>query len=265
MHAWDMTQAEINFDNFSALIAVGGDGTLHEVINGMMARPDSKRLPVAFVPAGTGNDLVGCLGIRDADMAIDWFLKGDVIKMDLNKIIIDAQREEDIPPDERTSRFRYSAINTGVGFVAKSTHKAIAHKPMFGGASYATSGFVNFFTSSAEVFDLEIELCDGSKINLPDEESMVIMANNGRFGGGRIPFTPAALLNDGLFDLLILRGQAGVKEVASFVKSAVVQGGHHVYKPKWTSFRGTKVVFTNKNYITDGKKLKDNSKGKGNV
>ena len=77
---------------------------------------------------------------------------------------------------------------------------------------------------------------------------MVIMANNGRFGGGRIPFTPAALLNDGLFDLLILRGKAGFKEVASFVKNAVVQGGHHVYKPKWYSFRGRKVVFTNKNF-----------------
>ena len=97
MHAWELAEKEIDFSEFSALIAVGGDGTLHEVINGMMMREDGKKLPIALVPNGSGNDLVGSLGCKDLDMAIDWIIKGDVIKMDLNKMLIDADSRDDIP------------------------------------------------------------------------------------------------------------------------------------------------------------------------
>ena len=38
MHAWELAEKEIDFSQHSAIIAVGGDGTLHEVINGMMMR-----------------------------------------------------------------------------------------------------------------------------------------------------------------------------------------------------------------------------------
>ena len=38
MHAWELAEKEIDLSQFSALVAVGGDGTLHEVINGMLMR-----------------------------------------------------------------------------------------------------------------------------------------------------------------------------------------------------------------------------------
>jgi diacylglycerol kinase family enzyme len=40
MHAWKIAQEDIDPDKFSAIAAVGGDGTLHEVINGLMYRDD---------------------------------------------------------------------------------------------------------------------------------------------------------------------------------------------------------------------------------
>ena len=40
MHAWKLAGGEINFAEHSALVAVGGDGTLHEVMNGMLQRAD---------------------------------------------------------------------------------------------------------------------------------------------------------------------------------------------------------------------------------
>jgi len=49
------------------LVAVGGDGTMHEVINGMLQRADGLTLPISMIPNGSGNDLVGCLGIKDID------------------------------------------------------------------------------------------------------------------------------------------------------------------------------------------------------
>ena len=43
---------ELEIDNFSALIAVGGDGTFNQMVNGMLARPDKKKLPVGIIPTG---------------------------------------------------------------------------------------------------------------------------------------------------------------------------------------------------------------------
>jgi len=46
-------------------VGVGGDGTAHEVVNGMMLRSDKKRLPVAFLPNGTGNDTLRQFSVFD--------------------------------------------------------------------------------------------------------------------------------------------------------------------------------------------------------
>lgn len=66
MDAWKHVQ-NLNLDEYSSIIAVGGDGTLHEVVNGMMFRQDKKKVPIAFVPNGTGNDTCKSLGIHDID------------------------------------------------------------------------------------------------------------------------------------------------------------------------------------------------------
>ena len=66
MDAWKYVQ-NLNLDEYSSIIAVGGDGTLHEVVNGMMFRQDKKKVPIAFVPNGTGNDTCKSLGIHDID------------------------------------------------------------------------------------------------------------------------------------------------------------------------------------------------------
>lgn len=94
MHAFDLAGGEIDFNEHSALVAVGGDGTAHEVINGMLKRADGLKLPISFLPNGTGNDFVGCFGIKDIDQALSWLVKGDIIKIDVNKILLDHEHED---------------------------------------------------------------------------------------------------------------------------------------------------------------------------
>ena len=65
MDGWKIAQHELDLDKFSALLAVGGDGTLHEVINGLLHRKDQKRVPVGLIPNGSGNDLALSVGIKD--------------------------------------------------------------------------------------------------------------------------------------------------------------------------------------------------------
>ena len=101
MHAWNIAQTEIqNLDLYAGLVAVGGDGTLHEVINGMMFRADKKKVPIALIPNGTGNDLCNSVGVKSIEQALAFIKKGDLIQMDLNRVLMDAETEEDIPKDD---------------------------------------------------------------------------------------------------------------------------------------------------------------------
>lgn len=66
----DALNKAMNFkiDNYSALALVGGDGTIHEGINGIMRRPDQKKIPIALMPNGTGDDTCGSFGLDIGDI-----------------------------------------------------------------------------------------------------------------------------------------------------------------------------------------------------
>lgn len=102
MHGWSFVQKELKIDEYSAIIAVGGDGTLHEVINGMMFRKDKKKIPVAFIPNGSGNDTCKSIGVNTIEEALKYIEKGDLLKVDLNRVYIDANTFEELEklPDE---------------------------------------------------------------------------------------------------------------------------------------------------------------------
>ena len=80
-----------------------------------------------------------------------------------------------------------------------------------GKGCYISSATVNFFTSSSENFDIEIEKADGDKIALTNEETMYLVVMNGKFGGGRVVLCPSAILNDGLLDVCMQHGPAGTR------------------------------------------------------
>ena len=60
---YTLARETIPLENYSALVAVGGDGTYHEVVNGMLMRDTPCKVPIAFIPNGSGNDTVRGLGI----------------------------------------------------------------------------------------------------------------------------------------------------------------------------------------------------------
>ena len=69
----------LNIADFSAIFASGGDGTIHEVVNGLMARPDSSKLPLGFIPNGSGNDTCWGQQIVSVADALSAFGKREVI------------------------------------------------------------------------------------------------------------------------------------------------------------------------------------------
>ena len=71
-----MFAKDLEIEKYSVIVAAGGDGTYHEVINGMLNRADGRKVPVALLPNGSGNDLCRALGIMTLDHGLDYIVKG---------------------------------------------------------------------------------------------------------------------------------------------------------------------------------------------
>lgn len=69
-------------------MVAGGDGTIHEVINGMLTRDDKINLPIGIIPKGFLNDFAFSLQIGSAsiDEALNNILAGDLLKTDITKV-----------------------------------------------------------------------------------------------------------------------------------------------------------------------------------
>jgi diacylglycerol kinase (ATP) len=118
---WELAR-NLEIDNYSALVAVGGDGTNHDVVNGMLARKDGRRLPVAFLPNGTGNNGIRVFGLNDLTKALDYLVKGDLIRVDLTKVNLDYESDESIPADvDRNAHSRYMLFCAFFGMPARNT------------------------------------------------------------------------------------------------------------------------------------------------
>ena len=65
-------------DDYSAVVIIGGDGTIHEAVNGLLMREDGKKIPVGLLPNGSGDDFCGGFGLGTGDLenAISFLLKG---------------------------------------------------------------------------------------------------------------------------------------------------------------------------------------------
>ena len=59
-----------NFNEYTSVCAVGGDGTLNEVLNGMLTRGDQRKVPIGLVPGGTGNSFMKTLDLLEPLEAI---------------------------------------------------------------------------------------------------------------------------------------------------------------------------------------------------
>jgi diacylglycerol kinase (ATP) len=61
---------EMDLKKYSAILSCGGDGTLSDIVNGMMSREDGMRLPIAIIPNGSGNAAANGLAMQTTDLAL---------------------------------------------------------------------------------------------------------------------------------------------------------------------------------------------------
>ena len=166
------------------LIAAGGDGTLNEVVHGLMDLPEAARSVLGIMPLGTANDFATGCGIpRDPDQALALCLEGRAVPVDVGKA---------------NEHWFLNAASIGFGAeITATTPPELKH--LLGPAAYAVMG---------AILAMNVHHYRG-RLTLPNREitgsGPVAIVGNGRQAGGGVQVTPRARIDDGLLDVLAVR------------------------------------------------------------
>ncbi|MEN8207182.1 MAG: lipid kinase YegS [Pseudomonadota bacterium] len=192
-------------DGCQRLVAGGGDGTVNEVTDALLKLPIADRPELAVLPLGTANDFAtGCTIPSDSLLALRLAQSGQACPVDTVK----------------ANDFHFINVASG-GFGAQVTaNTPVALKNFLGGGAYTLSGLVqalNFTPYHGEV-------------RLPQEslrDTVIVGAVcNGRQAGGGQQLAPAAMIDDGLLDVVSLNyfPSENVAQVVAELLSPKVNG-----------------------------------------
>ena len=206
-HARDIA-SEVPLDNLTGLCAIGGDGTMHEMVNGMMTRKDGMRTPIGLITGGTGNSFMHDLDCLDPVEAAQRILTNRTRKIDLFK----AQTKEKL----------YFGFNI-VGWGMPTDINLLAEKMRWlGGQRYNIASILEVLKFKTRLARIKI---DGRNIIA---DFGFVMGCNTMYTGKGMKMAPLARLDDGLMDLLIVRKAGRIKLLRMFPK---IFSGKHIADP----------------------------------
>ena len=177
-----------------AVVAVGGDGTAHEVASGIMESGDD--VPMGVLPTGTGNDFAKMLDVPDTlETTLQSFQAGHCTRIDAGQI------QWDGPTGAGMGNF----INIGgTGFDAKVAAAASSFKLLTGTLRYVVS--VLGTLRSWEAPEASVKFSVGSDVVYSYTGRLfLVLAGNGVCSGGGFYLTPGASIIDGMLDTCIIR------------------------------------------------------------
>jgi diacylglycerol kinase (ATP) len=200
----------------SRLVVVGGDGTAHEVIDGLMRAGLGDRAELSLLPLGTGKDLARSLRVPSRlDAAIDVARHGDVRAVDVGRA---TYTTADGQAEAYFANFAGAGISGAIAARANRTSKALGGK-------------VSFFWATLAVFsrwkpaEMTIEI-DGDVRQVLLLEAL---AMNGDYTAGGMWVAPEATPDDGLFDVVLIGAFSKPEFVTTFPK---IYRGRHVSHAK---------------------------------
>jgi diacylglycerol kinase (ATP) len=218
-HLVDIAEREVNGD-WDGIVVVGGDGSLFEVINGMMRGNERLPIPLGVIPVGTGNSFSRDLAVADTTQAVQKIIAGNVRNVDLGKCVC----------AERTMYF----INIlGFGFVSDVAEKASLFK-RWGSLSYVIGVFI--ITAKLESYHLDFEI-DGKSYQ---RENIFVEICNSTKTGGNMIMAPQAEIDDGLLDVVLLNKTSRLRLLSALPK---IFKGTHVQMEEVETFKAKEMRF----------------------
>jgi len=200
---------QLDFEGFDGMIVIGGDGTMHEVVNGMLTRPDKKQLPIGLIPGGTGNSFMHDLELINPIDAAKAIISGNTRQIDVAEVKIN-----------HVIKYAFNVI--GWGLVTDVGNKAEKWR-WLGEARYTL----------LSVFEI-LKYKPRSATLILDNDKLIgnftfIIACNTMYTGKGMKMAPKAELDDGLMDIVVVRhGPSRFKLLTMLPK---VYDGTHINSP----------------------------------
>ena len=181
-------------DGFGKIVAAGGDGTVNEVVNGLAG----SNVALGLLPIGTVNVFAMELGLPSHNLELCW----DVIQGENMRLI-------DLPGANGKCFVQLAGVGLDAQVVKETS---LAFKRSFGPLSYLISAAQIAARQPPKLF-IESE-------NAPVEEGSFVLIGNGRLYGGPFPFFKHALIDDGLFDVVVFK-RLGYLEIIKYLQDVV--------------------------------------------
>jgi diacylglycerol kinase (ATP) len=201
------------------IIAIGGDGTIQEVVNGLLAKDKDRYCRLGIISSGTGHGFAQSLGLPNSlDEQLDVALYGFPRKVDVGKVTF---------LDHGGicgTRYFINECQLGIGGEVvqrvQRNHKQLGGKLGFGLGTIETALCHPNQTITYEV--------DGATTISTSVTGIVIA--NGAFTGGGMNLAPAACVDDGWLNLLLMQEMSVAERLYSFPK---IYSGKHIQREKF--------------------------------
>ncbi|MHC1703018.1 MAG: diacylglycerol kinase family protein [Tenuifilaceae bacterium] len=193
-HAVELTVNAIN-KGFNRLIAVGGDGTLNEIVNGafIQTRISTTEILIGVIAVGTGNDWSRMYAIHSTyEGKVAAIKAGKMFLQDVGKVLYE---------ESKVQQSRYFANAGGVGFDAEVARRTNRLKESGHSGKILYMGSLVRALFDYKPSDINIEV-DGKKIG---GKIFSLSIGIGRYNGGGMMQMPNAVSDDGLFDVTVIR------------------------------------------------------------
>lgn len=175
-------------EGYDTVVAMGGDGTMHEVLNGLMQVPAAQRPKLGMVPLGSGNDFAFACGVSaKPDEAIRQALTGSSRKVDIGYLLSENGTKE------------YWANAIGIGFDTIVTVHS-RNVPLVQGFAVYLIAVLQTILFDYQPFHLNMKV-DGVPM---DHEYLMFVLMNGKREGGGFHVTPDSKPDDGQLDYLAI-------------------------------------------------------------
>jgi len=207
------------------LVAVGGDGTVHEVANGILLAKDLNEATIGIISTGTGGDFIRSAGI-DRD-----YIKACSSLTGTRRRLIDVGVVEYYKDGQSHRRFFINS--SGVGFDAAVAETSNRLPKFLGGTIPYIIGLLK---SLAGYKNKPVTISMGDKIE--SKRILSVVVANGRYFGGGMRVAPLADIDDGLLDVITIGDMGKLELLKAF---PTIYKGTHIHHPKVESAKTTRV------------------------
>jgi diacylglycerol kinase (ATP) len=209
-------------------VAVGGDGTFHEVVNGLMeAKTVGKtETRVGLIGQGTGGDFRKTLGIdHRLDKYVDALASGNERPLDVGRF----------SGGGKTDHYFVNILSAGMGGLV-DRYVADAPKALGGKAAYFGASLKALFAARLGNLKCKVTL-DGETAERAIRSYMIAICN-GRYFGGGMKVAPQARIDDGAFDVVAL---GATSKLGFALTSSSIYSGDHIGRHGTVHFRASKI------------------------